>query len=73
MSRHRHQEPRTHEEKPVDWSRLRQRYTSLMYRQAPVLDGLVFSGVVVEARDPKELVMNTEMVLVELAGKGEPS
>lgn len=32
-----------------------------MYRQAPVLDGLVFSGVVVEARDPKELVMNTEM------------
>jgi hypothetical protein len=54
-------------EKPVNWARLRQRYTSLMFRREPVLDGLVFSGIVVEARDPEELVIETERLLVERA------
>jgi hypothetical protein len=47
----------------VDWPRLRQRYTSFTYRRAPVLTGLVFIGLVVEARDPKELVAETARVL----------
>jgi len=59
----RYQEPRIKEDKPVNWARLRQRYTSLTCRRQPVLDGVVFAGIVVEATDPKELTVETERVL----------
>ena len=50
-------------EKPVNWSRLRQVYMNLTHRRAPVLNGLVFTGIVVETRNPEEMVANTERLV----------
>jgi hypothetical protein len=65
--------PEDPKERPVDWARLRQRYASLTYRRRPILDGLVFLGIVVEAADPRELAAETGRVLVERSPNGEPS
>ena len=64
MSIRRPQQPRPKEVRPVNWSRLRQLHTGLTYRRQPVLDGLVFIWVVVEARGPAEMVAKTEREMV---------
>ncbi len=65
VSRRQPENPRPQEERPVNWARLRQRYTSLTYRRKPMLDGLVTSGIVVEARGPNELAIQTDLVLAK--------
>ena len=73
MSRRQPENPRPQEERPINWARLRQRYRSLTCRRQPVLDGLVLGGIVVEAKDPKELAEETERVFAERALTEEPS
>jgi len=59
-------------ETPVNWARLYQLYSNTTHRGQPLLT-LVFFGVLVEARCPVELRVNTELALIDITRRQRPS
>jgi hypothetical protein len=57
-------------ERPVNWSRLRQVFGNLSHRGTRIFKDYVLSPVVVDALDPTEAAILSELALSEEAKKG---
>jgi hypothetical protein len=58
------------EERPVNWSRLRQVFGNLSHRGTKLFSDHVLAPVVVDATSPEEMVANTEAALVAAVKDG---
>lgn len=53
------------QDKPVDWVRLRQKFTSLTSRRNPVLQELILIGDPVDAQTPEEAARKLDEQLIK--------
>jgi hypothetical protein len=65
--------PVPNDERPVNWSRLRQVFGNMSHRGTRLFPHHVLAPVVVDAFSPEEMVEATERGLIEQAKKQQPS
>ena len=61
------------EDRPVNWSRLRQIFGNLSHRGTRIFEGYVLSLVVVDAKNPEDAAVLSELAIVEMTKEQPPS
>jgi hypothetical protein len=61
------------EDRPVNWSRLRQVFGNLSHRGTKIFKHHVLSPVVVDAKNPEDAAVLSDLALVELVKDDTPN